>query len=73
VLFFSPDGQSWSSVSVAEINPSRDFPSAVIVGDDALIVRFPEQPDHEEYLEEEPAGLYGDNPDFIWVGRIGGQ
>lgn len=73
VLFFSPDGQSWSSVSVAEINPSSDFPSAVIVGDDALIVRFPEQPDHEEYLEEEPADLYGDNPDFIWVGRIGGQ
>jgi len=45
----------------------------VIVGDDALIVRFPEQPDHEESLEEDPAGLYGDNPDFIWVGRIGGQ
>jgi len=72
VLFFSPDGQRWSSVSVAEINPSSDFPNGVIVGNDALIVRFPDMPESEEDYEEEPTDLYGHLPDFIWVGRLGG-
>ena len=76
VLLFSPDGQRWSSVSTDEIHgsgvSSSVYTSEVIVGADAVIVGFPDIPESEEDYEEEPTDLYGDLPDFIWVGRLGG-
>lgn len=73
VLFFSPDGQRWSSVSTDQIIGSDVYTTGVIVGDDALIVRFPEQFEPDDGSEQEPADLHGDLADFVWVGaRIGG-
>ena len=70
MLFFSLDGQDWSSVGIEEIVGSNEFPSGVVVGSDAVILRFP------QYIEEGPddepdaARIYGDEPEIIWVGRL---
>ena len=70
VLFFSPDGRHWTSVKMEEIIGSVGFPQGIVVGDDALILRFGYAADGEDFEDESEADIYGDEPDVIWVGRL---
>jgi hypothetical protein len=72
VLFFSPDGERWSSVRTEEIVGSDHFPSGVIVGDDAVIVSWYDPSEYEDDSEEAPADIGDDLPGIVWVGRLVG-
>ena len=67
VIWFSPDGQRWTSIGIEEVFGTDDFPSEVVVGNDAVLLRFSgwsfEIDDDAEVFGEDP-------PDVIWVGRL---
>ncbi len=64
VLLFSPDGQRWTSVGLEETFGSAQFPHDIVVGNNALILRWSGimSPGVEEEFE--------DPPDVMWVGRL---
>ncbi len=71
VLWFSPDGQRWTSMEIEEMVGSDEFPMGVVVGNDAVIVRWAvfsslEGEGEFEEFEEEIEQL----PDVLWVGRL---
>ena len=69
VLWFSPDGQRWTSVGIEETFGSVQFPQDIVVGNHALILRWSGimSPGTEEEFEEQE---FEDPPDVIWVGRL---
>jgi hypothetical protein len=83
VLFFSPDGQRWTSVALEETFGSAnlpDSPGGVVVGDEAVILRwsffdsFEVVDGFEEEFEDAPVEEFDeefeDQPAVIWVGRL---
>ena len=84
VLFFSPDGQRWTSLVLEETFGSSDFPyspSGVVVGDEAVILHWssfdsfqvvdgPEEEFEDAPVEEFEEDPEEDPPAVIWVGRL---
>ncbi len=79
VLFFSPDGHSWTRLDLEETFGSPefpDFPGGVVVGDEAVILRwsffdsFEVADGPEEEFEDAPVEEFEDPPAVIWVGRL---
>lgn len=70
VLLFSPDGRRWSSVRTEAIFGYEDLPIDMKVGNDAVILRWPNPSDSQADTEEEPAEIDDDLPDIIWVGQL---
>lgn len=83
VLWFSPDGRRWTSVGMQEMFGTPQPPTEVVVGNDAVIVRWSGWLfEGEEESEESPpasaaplpAPEFGeDPPDVMWVGRLTDQ
>ena len=65
VLWFSPDGQRWTRVEIEETFGSTE-PSEVVVGNDAVILRWSDRFEYVDDSEEE----FEDLPELIWVGRL---
>jgi hypothetical protein len=76
VLWFSPDGERWTSVTIEEISGLRQLPTSVVVGSEAVILRWSvfspfegEGGFEEEGFEEDTEIL----PEVIWVGTPGDE
>lgn len=70
VLWFSPDGQSWTSLGIEDTFGSAEFPNDVVVGNDAMILRWSGFMSLENEEEFEGEGEIEDPPDLMWVGRL---
>ena len=74
VLWFSPDGQRWTSMGIEETFGivgiegigSAELPSEVVVGNDAVILRWSDRFEFVDGSEEDLEIL----PELIWVGRL---
>lgn len=76
VLWFSPDGSHWTTIDIEETFGRDDFPGDVIVGTDAVILRWEDHPDFMEFegeLGEQAPPVLEDEPEHIvWVGTLAG-
>ena len=53
-----------------EILGYEGFPIDVKVGNDAVILRWPDPSELQADTEEEPVEIHDDLPDIIWVGQL---
>lgn len=71
MMWFSPDGESWTVVDAEQTFGTDHPPTEVVVGSESVLVKWSGL-ELTGYEEDEVTGEFEDPPDLIWVAKLVG-